>query len=139
MRDARITFGRQRSAKDLVTIALLLAGFTALALAFKIFTASWLGTLLPIGFIIGLAATLRMEVRQIDLNDELLVIRTFFRAYSIPRAHITSVNLTADGTAITVLNGARYFITPPGVDAAELTNAVRAWLAQAAPTSGRTL
>ena len=127
MPDAPITFGRQRSAKDLVTIALLLTGFTALALAFRIFTASWLGTLLPIGFIIGLAATLRVEVRQIDLYDDRLVIRTFFRAYSIPRDHITSVHHTPDGTAITVLNGARYSITPSGVGASELTRAVREW------------
>jgi len=124
-----VRFGQQRPPRDVAALTLLLLGFVALALAFWMYTHTWAGLLLPIGYLIGIFATLRAEVREIELRDELLYVRTFFRQYSIPRAHVRAVVPTDHGTAIDVLNGARYEITPPGEDPGEVFRAVDAWLA----------
>jgi hypothetical protein len=124
-------FGRQRSPGDVATLVLLFAGFTALALAFWVLTLTWFGLLLPIGYLIGVYATLRTEVKEIELRDETLVLRTFFRAYSIPRAHVTKVLRTPRGASIAVLNGNQYEVTPSGTDADEVAHALETWLLQA--------
>lgn len=122
-------FGRQRPPRDAAALVLLFAGFVALALAFWLYTHTWAGALLPLGYVIGVYATLRAEVRELEVREDALLLRTFFRQYAIPRAHITAVVRTDRGTAIDVLNGARYEIAPPGVDADEVFDAVDAWLA----------
>ena len=127
-------FGRQRSARDFITLALLFLGFTALAVAFWILTFNWAGLLLPIGFLIGAYATLRAEVKEIELRDETLILRTFFRAYSIPRAHVTNVARTPRGAAIDVLNGNRYFVTPPETDADVVAHELEEWFATSSST-----
>jgi hypothetical protein len=101
-------FGRQHSPSDVGTIVLLLLGFAALAVAFWILTSNWAGLLLPLGFLIGLFGTFRAEVKEIELRDETLILRTFFRAYPIPRAHIRALR----GTEIESLN--RNQVAPPG-------------------------
>ena len=125
-------FGRQHSPSDVGTIVLLLSGFTALAIAFWILTSNWAGLLLPLGFLIGLFGTFRGEVKEIELRGDTLFLRTFFREYPIPRAHIRALN----GTQIEVLNGNRYDVAPPGADPEEVTRALKEWLA--APTSSST-
>jgi hypothetical protein len=127
-------FGRQRSARDFITLALLFLGFTALAVAFWILTFNWAGLLLPIGFLIGAYATLRAEVKEIELRDETLILRTFFRAYAIPRAHVTNVARTPRGTAIDVLNGNRYYVTPPDTDAEVVAHELEEWFATSSST-----
>lgn len=122
-------FGRQHSPVDLATIILLLFGFAALAVAFWILTGNWAGLLLPLGFLVALLGTFRSEVKEIELRGETLTVRTFFRSYPIPRAHVTKVLRTPQGTAIEVLNGNRYDVTPPGADATEVASALEAWLA----------
>lgn len=122
-------FGRQRSVRDIAVIALLFTGFTALAVAFWLYTLTWAGALLPIGFLVGAYATLRAEVREIELRDDALLLRTFFRQYTIPRAHVTKIARTDRGAAIDVLNGNRYFVTPPDADADEVADALETWLA----------
>lgn len=122
-------FGRQRAPRDVAALVLLFTGFLALALAFRLYTNTWAGLLLPIGYLIGIYTALRTEVREIDLRGDTLVIRTFLRQYPIPRAHITGVVRTERGCAIDVLNGARYEITPPGTDPGEVFDAVAAWVA----------
>ena len=117
-------FGRQRPPSEIATIALLLLGFTALAVAFWIYTVTWAGLLLPLGFLVGLFGTFRAEVKEIELRGEMLIVRTFFRAYSIPRAHIRTLR----GTQIEVLNGNRYEVAPPGADRAEVARALAEWL-----------
>ena len=121
-------FGRQRSPRDYAVLALLLLGFTALAVAFWILTFNWVGLLLPIGFLIGAYSTLRAEVKEIELQSETLLLRTFFRSYKIPRAHITNVARTPRGAAIDVLNGNRYFVTPPDADGEAVAQALEGWL-----------
>jgi len=120
-------FGRQRSARDVLTLALLFIGFSALAVAFWILNLSWAGLLLPIGFLIGAYATLRAEVKELEIRGETLILRTFFRAYPIPRAHVTNVAHTPRGAAIDVLNGNRYYVTPPDVDAEVVAQALEEW------------
>jgi hypothetical protein len=117
-------FGRQHSPSEVATILMLLVGFTALAAAFWILTAHWAGLLLPLGFLIGLFGTFRAEVKELELRGETLILRTFFRAYPIPRAHIRALR----GTEIEVLNGNRYQVAPPGADAGEVARALREWL-----------
>lgn len=117
-------FGRQRSPADVATIVLLLLGFTALAVAFWIYTSNWAGLLLPLGFLIGLFGTFRAEVKEIELRGDTLVVRTFFRAYPIPRAHIRALR----GTEIEVLNGNRYEVGPPGADREDVARALQEWL-----------
>ena len=123
-------FGRQRPAADVVVLALLLLGFSTLGLAIFYLRESLLGALLPLTFIAGMIAGLRAEVREVEIRPELerLIIRTFFRGYGIPRAHIKNVSITPRGVAIDVINGARYFINPPGVDPADLHRALTNWL-----------
>ena len=123
-----MTFGRQRAPRDVLTLALLLVGFCGLAVAFWLYTRNWAGLLLPIGFLIGAYAQLRAEVRELELRPEALVVRTFFRAYALPRAHIRGVVRTPEGVAVDVLNGARYEIAPPGEDANAIHRAVTDWL-----------
>lgn len=120
-------FGRQRSARDYTTLALLFLGFTALAVAFWILTLNWAGLLLPIGYLIGAYASLRAEVKELELESDTLILRTFFRAYRIPRVHVTNVARTDRGAAIDVLNGNRYYVTPPDADAEEVANALEEW------------
>ena len=127
-------FGRQRSARDFLTLALLFLGFTALAVAFWMLTLNWAGLLLPLGFLIGAYATLRAEVKEIELRDDALILRTFFRAYSIPRAHVTNVARTPRGAAIDVLNGNRYHVTPPETDAELVAHELEEWLATSSST-----
>ncbi len=119
-------FGRQRSPSDAASLILLLVGFTALAFAFWIYTNTWFGLLLPIGYLIGTFATLRAEVKEIELRGDTLIVRTFFREYPIPRAHIRALR----GTQIEVLNGNRYEVTPASVDDEEVARALEAWLAK---------
>jgi hypothetical protein len=121
-----MTFGRQHPPRDVATIALLFLGFSGLALAFWLLTGNWLGALLPIGFVIGAYATLRAEVREIELRGDTLLLRTFFRTYPIPRTHIRGLR----GGEIEVLNGNRYAVVPPGVDADEVRRALDTWLLQ---------
>jgi hypothetical protein len=122
-----LQFGRQRPGTDIAAICLLFAGFCSLAYAIWVYLDNKFGVLLPIFFVVGLWASLRTEVRQIELRGETMVISTFFRHYPIPRAHVTNVVITREGTAIDVLNGRRYNITPPDVDADELARAVAGW------------
>jgi hypothetical protein len=130
-------FGRQRSPGDVATLVLLFVGFTALAIAFWVLTLTWFGLLLPIGYLIGVYATLRAEVKEIELRGDTLVLRTFFRAYPIPRAHVTKVIRTPRGASIAVLNGNQYEVTPVGTDADEVAHALETWLLQG-PDSGYT-
>lgn len=123
-------FGRQRSPRDLLALVLLLTGFCALALAFWLLTANWLGVLLPIGFLLGAYATLRAEVREIELRGDTLLLRTFFRTYPIPRAHIRRLH----GGEIEVLNGNRYDVVPAEADAEEVQRALAAWLSASSST-----
>ena len=117
-------FGRQRSPSEVTTIVMLFLGFAGLAVAFWILTSNWAGLLLPLGFLIGLFGTFRAEVKEIELRDEILILRTFFRAYPIPRAHIRALR----GTEIEVLNGNRYEVAPPGVDRRDVARALAEWL-----------
>ena len=119
-------FGIQHSARDLLVLALLLLGFSGLALAFWLLTANWLGILLPVGFLIGAYATLRAEVRELVLDRDTLLLRTFFRIYPIPRAHVRTIR----GTEIEVLNGNRYDVAPADADREEVRRALAAWLLQ---------
>jgi hypothetical protein len=120
-----VVFGKQRPAKDLAVLALLLAGFCGLAVAIFYLRETLIGALLPLTFIAGAFAGLRGEVREVELLEDKLIIRTIFRGYAIPRAHVRAIVTTDRGTAIDVLSGARYPITPPGVDALELERALR--------------
>ena len=121
-------FGRQRPAGDLAALALLFLGFCGLAVAVFFLRETLFGALLPLAFVAGAIAGLRAEVRELELRDDRLILRTFFRGYGIPKAHIKAVVMTPQGVAIDVLNGARYAINPPGVDAEGLQNALLAWL-----------
>ena len=121
-------FGKQRPARDLAALALLFLGFCGLALAIFYLRETLVGALLPLAFLVGAYAGLRTEVREIELLPDKLILRTFFRGYDIPRAHIRGVVMTPRGAAIDVQNGARYDINPPGVDAEELERALREWL-----------
>lgn len=62
-----------------------------------------------------------------ELRDDRLLLRTFFKTYTIPRAHVTTVGIDARGVFIDVINGNRYPITPRSVDADEMLPAVTAW------------
>jgi hypothetical protein len=123
-------FGRQHSPSEVMTILVLFLGFAALGVAFWILTLNWAGLLLPLGFLIGLFGTFRAEVKELELRGETLILRTFFRAYPIPRAHVKRVVHTPRGAAIEVLNGNSYEVTPPGTDAEEVTHALETWLLQ---------
>jgi hypothetical protein len=124
----RTHFGQQRPATDILAIGLLCAGFSAIAYALWVFTGNWIGVLLPVGFLVGAWASLRVEVREIEIRPGVMLVRTFFREYPIPRAHVTNVALTPQGAAIDVLNGRRYLITPPQSDAEEVAVALAEWL-----------
>lgn len=117
-------FGRQRAPRDLLVLGLLLAGFSGLALAFWLLTANWLGVLLPLGYVMGAYATLRAEVREVELRRDTLLLRTFFRTYPIPRAHIRALR----GTEIEVLNGNRYEVAPADADRGGVQRALASWL-----------
>jgi len=123
-----VRFGRQRPPADVASLALLLIGFSGLAVAVFYLRETLFGLLLPVTFIAGAITGLRAEVREVELVEDRLILRTFFRAYRIPRAHVTSAVTTPRGVAIDVINGARYFINPPGVDPGELHRAVSEWL-----------
>lgn len=124
-------FGRQRPPGDIAAFFLLLTGFTGLALAFWMGTQNWMGLLLPIGFLIGAYASFRGDVREIELLPDVLLLRTFFREYRIPRAHVKQIARTDRGAAIDVLNGNRYYITPADEDEDEVAAALEEWLAGA--------
>jgi hypothetical protein len=127
-----VRFGKQRPPADLAALALLLTGFTALAVAIFYLRETLIGALLPLTFIAGAIAGLRGEVRELELQPDRLVLRTMFRSYAIPRAHVRAIVMTERGVSIDVLNGARYPITPPGVDAEELRQALSEWMTPAA-------
>ena len=116
-------FGKQRPATDIAGLILLFLGFAALALAFWILKGTLLGLFLPVGYLVGAFASLHKDIREIELRDDVLLVRTFFREYPIPRTHVTRVA----GTTIEVLNGNRYMVAPPGTDAAEIAHALREW------------
>lgn len=121
-------FGRQRPPEDIAALGLLGTGFFALGVGFLILTGSWVGLLLPIAYLLGVFPPLRTDVREIELRDEQLLVRTFFREYALPRANITGVVRTPQGVAVEVLNGNRYLVTPPGVDVPTLATALHTWL-----------
>ena len=121
-------FGRQRAPRDVATLALLLAGFSGLAVAFWMLTLNWAGVLLPIGFLIGAWSQLRGEVRELELRDDTLVVRTFFREYPMPRAHVRAVVRTPAGVMVEVANGNRYAVTPRDVLSDDVARALEQWL-----------
>lgn len=121
-------FGRQRSPRDYATLGLLLAGFTGLAVAFWMLTLNWAGILLPIGFLLGAWSQLRGEVRELELRADTLLVRTFFREYPMPRAHIRGVVRTPGGVMVEVANGNRYAVTPPDVASDDVARALEEWL-----------
>jgi hypothetical protein len=123
-----VVFGKQRPAADLATLALLLVGFCGLAFAIFYLRETLIGALLPLTFIAGAFAGLRGEVREVELHPGKLILRTLFRSYTVPRRHVRAIVATERGPAIDVLSGARYPITPPGVDPIELERALRQWL-----------
>src|SRR5688572_32190071 len=82
-------FGEQRPIADLAALALLLIGFSALAAAVFYLRETVIGVLLPLTFIAGAFAGLRTEVRELELQEDRLILRTFFRSYAVPRANIT--------------------------------------------------
>jgi hypothetical protein len=120
-------FGRQRPPRDLAALILLSAGFSALAVAIWFLRDTWAGGLVPLTFFVGSWAGLRAEVRELELRDDSLIVRTFLRSYSIPREHITAVVMTAGGPAIDVLSGARYTVSPPDTDADEVFRGLTEW------------
>lgn len=122
------TFGRQRPWRDFLSIALLLLGFSALAAAFLLYSGSYLGVLLPLAFLAGAWASLRTEVRALEIHDDRLVVRTFFRSYPMPREHIIRVVRTHLGPAVDVLNGSRYTIAPVYEDHDAVADALERWL-----------
>ena len=109
-------------------MVLLLAGFCGLGAALWILKNTWIGVVLPLAFVVGAIAGLRTEVREVEVRDDALIVKTFLRAYALPRAHIVRVIRTEDGVAVEVLNGARYEIAPPSVDGDAMFAALRAWL-----------
>ena len=119
-----MTFGRQRSVRDFVVLALLFVGFGGLAVAFWLLTGSWLGLLLPAGYLLGAWTTLRAEVRELELRGDVMFIRTFFRSYPIPRAHIRTLR----DTEIEVVNGNHYEVAPADADHDEVRRAIEAGL-----------
>lgn len=121
-------FGKQRPASDLAALALLLLGFSGLGLAIFYLRETLAGLLLPVAYIAGAIAGLRAEVRELELRPDALVVRTIFRSYAIPRAHVRTVVRTPGGVAIDVQNGARYAVNPPAVDPEELAQALTQWL-----------
>ena len=121
-------FGEQRPIADIAALALLLIGFCALAAIIFYLRETVIGVFLPATFVVGAIAGLRTEVRELELQPDRLIVRTFFSSYAVPRANITTVVLTPRGVAMDVLNGSRYQINPPGVDATELHAALREWL-----------
>ena len=121
-------FGEQRPIADVLALALLLIGFSALAAAIFYLRESIIGVLLPVAFIAGAVAGLRTEVRELELQGDRMIVRTFFSSYTVPRANVTGVVITERGVAMDVLNGSRYPINPPGIDPAELHAALREWL-----------
>jgi hypothetical protein len=123
-----VRFGEQRPIADMAALALLLIGFSALAAAVFYLRETVIGVFLPVTFVAGAIAGLRTEVRELELQPERLIVRTFFTSYTVPRANITGIVLTPRGVAMDVLNGSRYQINPPGVDPIELHAALRAWL-----------
>jgi len=123
-----MTFGRQHAPRDVATIALLFAGFSGLAIAFWLLTDNWAGLLLPAGFLMGAYAQLRTEVRELEVRDDRLIVRTFFRAYPMPRVHIRGVVRTQDGVAVDVVNGNRYVVSPQDVNPDEVLHTLEAWL-----------
>lgn len=123
-----MVFGRQRPASDLAALALLLVGFSALAAAVFHLRDTLAGLLLPLTFVAGAVAGLRTEVREVEIRADGLILRTIFRGYVIPRAHVRRIAMTPRGVAIDVLSGARYAINPPGVDPEELERALVEWL-----------
>jgi hypothetical protein len=123
-----VRFGEQRPVAEVAALALLLIGFCGLAAAVFFLRETVIGVLLPLTFIAGAIAGLRTEVRELELHEDRLILRTFFRSYAVPRQNITGVVITARGVAMDVLNGSRYPINPPGVDPAALHAALRQWL-----------
>ena len=121
-------FGRQRTPRDYATLGLLLTGFSGLAVAFWMLTLNWAGVLLPIGFLIGAWSQLRGEVRELELRGDTLLVRTFFREYPMPRAHIRGVLRTPGGVMVEVANGNRYAVTPPDVLSDDVARALEQWL-----------
>ena len=127
-------FGRQRSLGDYLSIAVLLVGFSVLAVAFHAYTNSWLGVLLPAAYLTGLWAALRTEVRELEIADDRLLVRTFFRTYAMPRAHVIRVVRTPRGPAVEVLNGNRYAVSPFGTDTDAVAEALEAWMQPRVPS-----
>lgn len=123
-----MTFGRQRPPIEIAAMVLLLTGFSALGIALWILRGTWVGVVLPVAFLIGAIAGMRTEVREVELRDDALVVKTFLHAYALPRGHIVHVVRTDDGVAVDVMNGARYEIAPPDVDGDAMFAALRAWL-----------
>jgi hypothetical protein len=123
-----VTFGRQRPPSDVAAMVLLLTGFSALAVALWSLRGTWIGVVLPLAFVVGAIAGLRTEVREVEVRDEALIVKTFLRAYALPREHIVRVVRSEGGVAVDVVNGARYDIAPPDVDGDAMFAALRAWL-----------
>lgn len=120
-------------------VGLLLIGFTTLAVAVQLLTRSWVGYLLPAGYVAGAWAALRVQVRAVELAEDHILISTFFRQYPIPRAHITSVLAGPEGAVIYVLNGARYDVTPEDVEPEAFARAMDQWWRRDVPTASAIL
>ncbi|MFL6248730.1 MAG: hypothetical protein ACJ74H_22085 [Thermoanaerobaculia bacterium] len=130
---SRTIFGNRRAASFISFNALVFLGLSALGIWVWLDQRYWVGLVLPPMMVWALYTDLRDSVRQVEVGEDSVIIRTFLREEAIPASEIAEVDLTLKpvgaqqilACGIALQDGDYRFLVPPGVDAVELTEAMR--------------
>ena len=133
----RHKFGRRFAASYLAPSLLVLAAFVALGLWLWASEGEWIGLLVPPALLWGLYAEFRDQLRELELRQESLVLRTILRERIILREDIVSTQLlltpVRNGKLLSVMvvlrDGRSVWIQPAGQDAQEVHATVKSWRA----------
>jgi hypothetical protein len=132
----RQRFGRRFPAVYLATSVIVCGAFVALGVWLWRSEGQWIGLLVPPVLLWGLHAEFRDQIRELELHETALVLRTVLRERVVLRQDIDHTELllkpVGNGHLLSVLlvlrDGSSVWVHPVGQDAQDVYAAVESWL-----------
>lgn len=132
----RQKFGRRFSAVYLATSVVVCGAFVALGVWLWSSEGHWIGLLVPPVLVWGLHSEFRDQIRELEVHESALVVRTVLRERALLRQDIDHAELllkpVGSGHLLSVLlvlrDGRSVWVQPVGEDAQAVHGAIVSWL-----------